>query len=296
MTHRLNGQITSMICTIKRKLTYMAKRRSKPVTRAKAKKKPATRSRGRKKSGGKSRGNIFTLIFAAVVITLIAIWIWAPMLYVNSSDFIKTYYRYLTTKQDTTFASTIPQSVIRTQENYGAEIDKLAAQFDLSPEYLKSLIILECSGLQNVKPRFERHIYRRLVSVRDNKLDHYENIKPANLKDATDDALKNMARSWGPFQIMGYKCIWLDIQLKDLRGEEALYWAVKWIDLTYGDYIRRGQYKDAFHIHNTGRPYPDAGPPKTYDPKYVQNGLSYMKYFSEFEKKKAVDPNYMGPE
>jgi hypothetical protein len=61
---------------------------------------------------------------------------------------------------------------------------------------------------------------------------------------------------------------------------------VKWIDLTYGDYIRRGQYKDAFHIHNTGRPYPDSGPPKTYDPKYVPNGLMYMKYFEDLKKKK----------
>ena len=111
--------------------------------------------------------------------------------------------------------------------------------------------------------------------------------KPSDLRDATDGALKNMASSWGPFQIMGYKCIWLDIQLQDLRGEEALYWAVKWIDKTYGDYIRRGQYKDAFHIHNTGRPYPESGPPKTYDPKYVPNGLMYMKYFEALKKKKS---------
>jgi hypothetical protein len=272
----------------------MTQRRRKPVTRTKAKKKPATRSKGRKKSGGKGRGNIFLLSFAAVVIALIAIGIWNPMLYVNTYDYIMRYYRYATVEENTTFESTSPQPVIRTEENYGAEIDKLAAQFDLSPEFLKSLIILECSGLKNVKPRFERHIYKRLVNVREKKLDRLENITYADLKDATDDALKNMAKSWGPFQIMGYKCIWLDIQLKDLRGHDALYWAVKWVDLTYGDYIRKGLYKDAFHIHNTGRPYPDSGPPKTYDPKYVQNGLMYMKYFEDFEKKKATDPNYLG--
>lgn len=268
----------------------MAQRRKKPVTRTKGKKKPATRSKGRKK-GGKTK---FELFIAALVIGLIAIWIWDPMLYVSSSDFIKRTYRYLTTKEDTTFASTPPQAVLRTNENYGTEIEKLAAQFDLSPEFLKSLIILECSGLKNVKPRYERHIYHRLVNVREKKLDRFENITYADLKDATDDALKNMAKSWGPFQIMGYKCIWLDIQLKDLRGDNALYWAVKWIDLTYGDYIRKERYKDAFHIHNTGRPYPDAGPPKTYDPKYVENGLMYMKYFSDFEKMKATDANYLG--
>lgn len=265
----------------------MAKTKKKPTTRTKPRKTASKpRSKGRKKSGGKKTGNIFRLIFAAIVITFIAIWIWNPMFYINSSDFLKTYYRYLTTPADTTFASTTPQAVLRTEANYGAEIDKLAKQFDLNPEFLKALIILECSGLQKIKPRFERHIYKRLLNVRSGKLDHFENIKQANLRDASDEALRNMAHSWGPFQIMGYKCIWLDIQLNDLRGDDGLYWAVKWIDLTYGDYIRRGQYKDAFHIHNTGRPYPVAGPPKTYDSKYVPNGLAYMKHFQELERRK----------
>jgi hypothetical protein len=263
----------------------MAKSKKKPAVRAKSRK-SASRPKGRKRSGGKGRGNIFRLIFTAIVITFIAIWIWNPMFYINSSDFLKTYYRYLTTPEDTTFASTTPEAVLRTEANYGAEIDKLADQFDLSPEYLKALIILECSGLQKIKPRFERHIYKRLVNVRSGKLDRFENIKQADLRDASDEALRNMAHSWGPFQIMGYKCIWLDIQLGDLRGDQGLYWAVKWIDLTYGDYIRRGKYKDAFHIHNTGRPYPEVGPPKTYDPKYVPNGMMYMKHFAELEKRR----------
>jgi hypothetical protein len=265
----------------------LATRKKKPITRTKTRKAPA-RKKGRSRSGGKNRGNIFRLIFAAIVITLIAIWIWNPMFYINSSDFLKTYYRYVTTPEDTTFSSTMPEAVLRTEANYGPEIDKLAEQFDLSPEYLKALIILECSGLKNIKPRYERHIYKRLVNVREKKLDKFENIRYSDIKDASDEALKNMAHSWGPFQIMGYKCIWLDIQLKDLRGDDALYWAVKWIDLTYGDYIRRGQYRDAFHIHNTGRPYPDSGPPKTYDSKYVPNGLMYMKFFKDLEKQKKM--------
>ena len=264
----------------------MATRKKKPVTRAR--KKPA-RSSGRKKSGGKKgRGNIFRLVFAGIVIIFIAIWIFNPMLYVRTYDYFARYYRFATIEENTTFESTSPQPVIRTEENYGAEIDRLAAKFDLNPEFLKSLIILECSGLKHIKPRFERHIYKRLVNVRSGKLDKFENIRPKDLHDATDDALKNMAHSWGPFQIMGYKCIWLDIKLADLRGPEALYWAVKWVDLTYGDYVRKGLYKDAFHIHNTGRPYPESGPPKTYDPKYVPNGLMYMKHFAALKKKKEA--------
>jgi hypothetical protein len=265
----------------------MAKSRKKPAARAKAKKVPA-RSKGRRKSGGKGRGSIFGLIFAALMISLIAIGIWNPMLYVRTYDYFMRSYRYVTIEENTTFESTSPQPVIRTEENYGAAIDKLAEQFDLSPEYLKALIILECSGLKKIKPRFERHIYKRLVNVREKKLDKFENITYKDIRDASDDALKNMAHSWGPFQIMGYKCIWLDISLSDLRGDNSLYWAVKWIDLTYGDYIRKGRYKDAFHIHNTGRPYPESGPPKTYDPKYVPNGLMYMKHFAALKNKTEI--------
>jgi hypothetical protein len=256
----------------------MAKSKKKPAKSPKTKKK-----KGRSSGSKKGRVSIISLIFAAFIILLMAIWIWNPMLYVNLSDSIKRYYRYKTAEVHVTYAETAPESVLRTQKNYGAEIDKLAAQFNLSPEFLKALIILECSGLKNIKPRFERHIYHRLVNVKSGKLDRLENIRQADLKDASDESLKNMAKSWGPFQLMGYKCIWLDIPLNELRGDKALYWAVKWIDMTYGDYIRNGQYKDAFHMHNTGRPYPESGPPKTYDPKYVPNGLMYMKYFKDYK-------------
>jgi hypothetical protein len=263
--------------------------RKKKTTAKPKPKKTTSRSKGRRKSGGKGRGKIFSLVFGGLVIIFIAIGIFNPMLYVRTYDYFARYYRFATVEENTTFESTSPQPVIRTEENYGAEIDRLAAKFDLNPEFLKALIILECSGLKKIKPRFERHIYKRLVNVRAGKLDKLENIRPKDLKDATDDALKNMACSWGPFQIMGYKCIWLDIQLADLRGPEALYWAVKWIDLTYGDYIRKGKYRDAFHIHNTGRPYPDSGPPKTYDRNYVPNGLMYMKHFEALKKKSVQE-------
>jgi len=176
----------------------------------------------------------------------------------------------------------VPQVVQRTSENYGSDVDRLAPRFKLSPEYLKALIILECSGKKDIKPRYERHVYHSLLKVKEKKLYKFENITYDHLRDATDEALRNMARSWGPFQIMGYKCILLDIQLKDLRGDNALYWGMKWIDMTYGDYVRQGRYRDAFHMHNTGSPYPLIGPPQTYDPKYVDNGLAYMRYFSVY--------------
>ena len=166
--------------------------------------------------------------------------------------------------------------------NYGRDVKRLAREFDLSPSYLMALIMLECSGKNDVPPRFEKHVYEKLKNVRAKKSSDLESISYKDISNASDDALKNLASSWGPFQLMGYKCIHLGISIKDLRGDNSLYYGVKWINDTYGDYIRKGRYADAFHIHNTGRPVPKDGKYRTYDKNYVPNGLAYMK---EFDKK-----------
>ncbi|MBR4441566.1 MAG: hypothetical protein IKS00_08465 [Bacteroidales bacterium] len=165
--------------------------------------------------------------------------------------------------------------------NYGREVKKLSRQFDLSPSYLMALIMLECSGVSNVPPRFEKHVFNKLKDVRAKKVSDLENISYNEISNASDDALRNLASSWGPFQLMGYKCIHLGITIKDLRGDNSLYYGVKWINDTYGDYIRKGRYADAFHIHNTGHPVPKNGKYKTYDKNYVPRGLEYMKEFDK---------------
>jgi len=164
-------------------------------------------------------------------------------------------------------------------KHYGAQIDSAANVFKIDPAYLKALCMLECSGRKVFDQRFEPHVFRKLKSVKFNMLDNYEHVTPNLLMDANDEALKNLASSWGPFQLMGYKCLLLDIKVRDIRGEEAVFYGVKWIDMTYGEYLRAGKYKDAFHIHNTGMPYPTNGKPKTYDPDYCDQGLKYMEVF-----------------
>ena len=165
--------------------------------------------------------------------------------------------------------------------NYGRDVKRLAREFDISPSYLMSLIMLECSGKKDVPPRFEKHVFNKLKDVRAKKKSDLESISYKDISNASDDAIKNLASSWGPFQLMGYKCIHLGISIKDLRGDNSLYYGVKWINDTYGDYIRKGRYADAFHIHNTGRPVPKDGKYKTYDKNYVPNGLAYMKEFDK---------------
>ncbi|MCO6494763.1 MAG: hypothetical protein J5I91_03660 [Bacteroidetes bacterium] len=173
-----------------------------------------------------------------------------------------------------------PAGLEQVEINYGKNIELAAKTFNLPSHYLKALCMLECSGRKVVKPRFESHVYKRLKKVKDGKLSNYEHVTSDMLSDATDDALRNLASSWGPFQLMGYKCLLLNIKIADIRSDDAVYWGVKWINETYGDLLRKGRYKDAFHIHNTGRPHP-VGAPKTYDPNYISKGLKYMAYFNK---------------
>ena len=82
---------------------------------------------------------------------------------------------------------------------------------------------------------------------------------------------------------MGYKCILLDVKIKDIRGEESVYYGAKWIDLAYGERLRKNEFKDCFHIHNTGRPYPRNGKPTTHDPQYIPRGLSAIEEYDASE-------------
>ncbi|MBC7425031.1 MAG: hypothetical protein H7321_00745 [Bacteroidia bacterium] len=167
------------------------------------------------------------------------------------------------------------------EKNYGHQIDSCAALFEISPAYLKALAMLECGGRKIFEHRFEPHVYEKLKKVKSGQLDNYENVTTAMLADASDDALKNLASSWGPFQLMGYKCTLLNINVKDIRGEDAVYWGTKWISLSYGNYLKKKEYRHAFHIHNAGSPFPLIGKARTHAPDYVPRGIKYMAYYGE---------------
>ncbi|OQY02021.1 MAG: hypothetical protein B6I20_07295 [Bacteroidetes bacterium 4572_117] len=168
--------------------------------------------------------------------------------------------------------------------NYKQDVDSIAEIFNLPTDYLMALIILESSGKKKVYSRFEKRIYKKLLLTKMGKISGFEQINAKTLKLYSKKEIKKLSCSYGPFQIMGYKSIGLKISLQSLIGENHLYWAIKWINGDYGDYLRKGEYKNAFHIHNAGKKYPDDGIPTTYDPKYVEKGLKYMKHFKNYKK------------
>ena len=163
--------------------------------------------------------------------------------------------------------------------NYSEEVYLAAEEFDLPYEYLMALLVLECSGQKPAGSRFENGVYNRLVQVKSGDRRKYEAVKQEHLLEASDEAIRNMATSWGPFQLMGYKCVGMDVNVNDIRGERAVFYGAKWIEEEYGRMLRKSHFKDAFHFHNTGRKHPLVGGPRTHDPNYISRGLRYIEYF-----------------
>jgi hypothetical protein len=172
------------------------------------------------------------------------------------------------------------QTAWRIEAGPGDEIDQLASELGLSPSYFKALVFLESSGVDDPDPRFEPGVYDQLRRVRDGGRSRYGLLTAGDLAGASDEALRNLASSWGPMQIMGYHCVEIGVNVADLRDADAVAWGVRWVDQTYGHLLREQRFDDAFHMHNAGSTYPDSGPPKTHDPRYVPRGLKMMRGFS----------------
>lgn len=166
-------------------------------------------------------------------------------------------------------------------KNYKNQVDIYAKKYNLPSSYFLALIMLESSGKKVIKPRYEHNVYKSLKALRDGKIKKFEDLTIDDVKSYSNYELKQLAKSYGPFQIMGYKAIKMKINLNDFQGDSAIKYGIEWINREYGDVLRNGNYMDAFHMHNTGHPYPKNKKPSTYDPNYVKKGIEYMHYFSK---------------
>jgi hypothetical protein len=167
----------------------------------------------------------------------------------------------------------------RLDKNYTAQVEEVCSELKLPSEYFKALIILESSAKLPAPTRYEHHIYERLKSVKEGETERYGSFTTVQMKLYDDETLKSLATSWGPLQIMGYHCIPLGLDFEQLQGESAVRYAIEWADKSYGKYLKRGDFADAFHIHNTGQPVPSSGKIKTHDPDYIQKGMNLIKKF-----------------
>ncbi len=167
----------------------------------------------------------------------------------------------------------------KVNQNYSPEIRSECASRGLPPAYFQALVFLESSGERPAKTRFESHVYEQLISVKTGSRERYGRLTSKNMQVLSDETIRKLATSWGPLQIMGYHCVPLGINFEELQGEEAIRLSIQWAEKSYGEYLRREDFQNAFHIHNTGQAIPESGKILTYDPNYIEKGLALMKKF-----------------
>lgn len=170
-------------------------------------------------------------------------------------------------------------AIKRLEKNYEREVERICRALELPSAYFKALIILESSANLPPKTRFEEHIYDKLKDVKKGKSPRYGQITTDTLRYFSDGDLKDMATSWGPIQVMGYHALTMGIPIEYLKNEKSLHYGIIWCKRTYGDYLKEGSFRDAFHVHNTGKPHPDGWFPKTHNPHYIRLGLAYVEAF-----------------
>ena len=168
---------------------------------------------------------------------------------------------------------------VLTQKNYASDVCALSKEYNVPYSYLMALITQECSGKRPCPSRYEDHVFKRLQAVRDGKKKQMDrNVTHQSISDANDEALVNLATSWGPFQLMGYQSVGMKITVAQIRGEDALKYGIEWIQEDYGHLLKKERYQDSFHWHNAGRTYPKDG--KTESAQYVADALTYMEHFA----------------
>lgn len=167
----------------------------------------------------------------------------------------------------------------------GSPIAKACAGTLVPDSFLAGLISQENARLDPHAFRFERHVLAALKDVRSRLKPwrkSYNGITQGDLRGLSDDALANLATSWGYCQVMGWHVI---RNLKNQDGSAVtigqlrdpalhLSYAVQLLHLTAARYLKVHSYGSVLKIWNTGSPYRD-----TYHVDYVPNALAVMQEY-----------------
>lgn len=181
------------------------------------------------------------------------------------------------------------------RDRFGPRIARATEGTPVPPKFVAALISVEAGKDRNGRikedaTRFEPHVYAKLKAVRDGHLPRYNRIRHAQLKDATDEALKALAKSYSLTQVMGWWTFHLGGTVAELRDpEKHLGYAVKLLMLNSqdGDFERK-EYVGEFREWNSGN---EKG--KTHDPDYVHNAGAVM---DAYESLGDVAPEPVAPE
>lgn len=176
-------------------------------------------------------------------------------------------------------------------DRFGSRLESVCKDSKVSPQFLAGLISNEAGKdkkgqIKENATRFEPHVFEALKDVRDGARRQYNYITRNELKDASDDAIRALATSYGLTQIMGWHVIRsLKCTVADLRNpEKHLHFAVKLLEITAGKYLAAREYESALRIWNTGRPNG-----KTYHAHYVSNALAVMSVYADLRKQSPAE-------
>lgn len=162
---------------------------------------------------------------------------------------------------------------------YHTQITTVTRQSVFPESFLAALISLESDPTGNRNSsRFEPGVYERLIALKYSGK-RFGGIKRSSIKNADDSLLVQYATSYGLTQIMGYHCIRLGCKTADLTGPDQLGWAVRYMELHYGNHARRKDWASCFRVHNTGHPRGE-----TARKDYVEKGLLRMKIYDDLSR------------
>lgn len=198
--------------------------------------------------------------------------------------------------------------VQRVFERCNEVIAEACARSSVPAEFLGALAANESGGYGDAT-RFEPAVYRHLLAVAQGKSPSYGSINVTRLDDevaellpandaalharymthgfaeihspeiqrATDDALRQLATSWGYTQIMGYHMVGRPGGVQQLLDPRYHFRMAIWLLSEFAvDYHldTTRDFEEMFCCWNTGRPHG-----RTYDPHYVENGMRRMEIY-----------------
>jgi len=171
------------------------------------------------------------------------------------------------------------------KEHFGGLITKACKLSSVPPEFLAALIANESNGDPDAS-RFEKHVFKKLVEVREGTRKNYSTIHREHLVSLNDDALRLLATSYGPTQIMGYNAVLRHVDPLELnKPETAIHLTLQML----AECARncgldvQADFEEMLRWWNTGSPYDDPKTERvegvTHDPNYVPNALRRMKVY-----------------
>lgn len=203
--------------------------------------------------------------------------------------------------------------VQRVFERCNEAIAEACGRSSVPEEFLGALVANESGGMADAT-RFEPAVYRHLMAVAQGQSPSYGSIDvtdldrevsqllPANavapharymtrgfaeihsrqIRKTPDDALRELATSWGYTQIMGYHMVGRPGGVRQLLDPRFHFRMAVWLLAEFAIDFHldlANDFAEMFCCWNTGRPHG-----RTYDPGYVSKGLGRMEIYHQLRQ------------